>query len=59
VSLRSENYSKTISGVTPTAIIVMAIFFEFTAVTTAMIDERSWSDNTHFDIFREKKYNWL
>jgi hypothetical protein len=48
-----------ISGVTPTAIIVMAIFFEFTAVTTAMIDERSWSDNTHFDIFREKKYNWL
>jgi len=53
--LRVDAY---ICGITPPTIIVMAVLLIFAAVTAAVIDERSWCDDGHFEEFWENKYNW-
>jgi len=47
VPLRGSRCSETIRYFTPTTIIMMAVFLGFTAITTAMVDERFWGFNGH------------
>lgn len=44
--------SKAVGGVTPAAIVVIAVFLSLTAVAAAMVDEGSWVGNGHFDLWR-------
>jgi len=44
--------SKAVGGVTPAAVVVIAVFLSLTAITAAMVDERSWVGNGHFDLWR-------
>jgi aspartate/methionine/tyrosine aminotransferase len=43
-----------ICGIAPTTILVASsMFFSLTAVATAVIDQRFWGDNGHFDFIEE------
>jgi hypothetical protein len=40
-----------ICGITPAAVIMMAVLLSFATVTAAVVDERFWGDNCHFDLW--------
>jgi len=47
-----ERYSKAVGGVTPSAVIVIAVFLSLTAVAAAVVDERGGVGDGHFDLWR-------
>jgi len=43
--------SETVGGIAPAAVIVIAILLGLATIATAMVDERFWGCNCHFDLF--------
>jgi hypothetical protein len=42
--------SEAVGGVTPSTIVVIAIFFSLATIAAAMVDERSRGCNRHFNL---------
>jgi len=53
VVLRLVVTLETICGIAPTAVFMISIFFSLATVAAAVVDERFWGDNCHFDILEE------
>jgi hypothetical protein len=51
--------SKAVGGVTPAAIVVIAVFLSLTAVSAAMADEGSWVGNGHFRFLEDISGGYL
>jgi len=51
--------SKAVGGVTPAAIVVIAVFLSLTAVSAAMADEGSWVGNGHFRFLEDISKGYL
>jgi len=47
--------SKTVGGITPSTIIVIAVFLSLTAVAAAMVDKRGRVGLRHFDLWRSSR----
>jgi len=42
--------SEAVGGVTPAAVVVIAVLLGLTAISAAMVDKRRWVGNCHFDL---------